>query len=65
MTKRKAKNGGKIAKKVAKYFNKFIKQESKRFSIKAVYTETNGFDINPDKWFFDLFAFDFYGGHED
>jgi len=52
-------------KKVAQYFKKFIKQENRRFPIKAIYTETNGFDINPDRWFFDLFAFDSYGGHED
>lgn len=25
------------------------------FKIEAVNTETNGFDINPDLWFFDLF----------
>lgn len=52
-------------KKIAAYFKQFIRQESKRFSIKAIYTETNGFDINPDRWFFGLCAFDCYGGHED
>ena len=50
--------------KVAKYFKKFINREKKRIQLKAVYTETNGFCINPDRWFFDLFAYESYGGHE-
>ena len=25
----------------------------------------NGFDINPDRWFFDVFAYTEYGGHDD
>jgi hypothetical protein len=50
---------------VAKYIQKFLVQESKRCEIKAVYAETNGFDINPTEWFFELFAYGTYGGHGD
>jgi hypothetical protein len=50
---------------VVEYFEKFIEQESGRYEIKAIYTETNGFYINPDRWFFELFAYETYGGHED
>jgi hypothetical protein len=50
---------------VAEYFDQFIIKENARFEIKAIYTETNGFYINPDLWFFDLFAYDKYGGHDD
>ena len=50
---------------IARYFEEFISNESKRIPIKAVYTETNGFDINPDRWFFDVFAYKTYGGHDD
>lgn len=37
--------------------NKFIGACSKRFRIKAVYLEMNGFDINPDCWYFDFFGY--------
>lgn len=50
---------------VAKQFDAFFSRERDRFSIAAAYTETNGFDINPDCWYFDLFAYDTYGGTDD
>ncbi len=50
---------------IAQYFERFIAKESKRFSIRALYTETNGFDINPNRWFFNVFAYQEYGGHDD
>jgi hypothetical protein len=50
---------------IAEHFDGFFRQEADRFEIGAVYTEMNGFDINPDRWFFDVFAFTEYGGHED
>jgi len=50
---------------VAKHFDNFIATQSQEFDLKAIYTETNGFDINPDRWFFDVFGYDRYGGHED
>ena len=30
---------------------------SKRFTVKAIYLEMNGFEINPDRWYFDLFGY--------
>lgn len=48
---------------VAAHFDRFIRAQP--FKVAAVYTETNGFDINPDCWYFSLFAYRAYGGHED
>ena len=50
---------------VAEHFDRFLHVQKSRFKLGAVYTETNGFDINPDRWYFDLFAYHEYGGHED
>jgi hypothetical protein len=50
---------------IAAHFDGFFRQESARFKIGAAYTEMNGFDINPDRWFFDVFALTEYGGHDD
>lgn len=50
---------------VANHFDAFIAENEKLFEIKAIYTETNGFDINPWEWYFDLFAYKAYGGHQD
>jgi hypothetical protein len=50
---------------VAKQFDAFFRRERERFSIAAAYTETNGFDINPDRWYFDFFAYGTYGGADD
>ncbi len=33
--------------------------------LKAIYSEMNGFTINYDRWFIDLFAYSFYNGLED
>jgi hypothetical protein len=41
----------------AQHFDHFYRTESKRRAVKAVYTEMNGFDINPDRWYCDLFAY--------
>jgi len=38
-------------------FDDFYRAESERFAVQAVYTEMNGFDINPDRWYCDLFAY--------
>jgi len=43
---------------VAKYFEDFIINENSNVSLKAIYAETNGFDINPDEWFFSLYGYD-------
>jgi hypothetical protein len=50
---------------VAKQFDAFFRRERDRFSVAAAYTETNGFDINPGRWYFDFFAYDTYGGTDD
>jgi hypothetical protein len=50
---------------IAAYFDGFFREEAGRFKIGAAYTEMNGFNINPDRWFFDVFAFREYGGHDD
>ena len=34
---------------IAAHFDRFFGNESARFDVKAVYTEMNGFDINPDR----------------
>jgi hypothetical protein len=47
---------------VAAYFDQFFIKESKRLEIGAAYTETNGFTINPNRWYFSPFAFRDYGG---
>ena len=50
---------------VAAHFDAFFQQESTQYSIAAAYTEMNGFDINPDRWYFDVFAYQSYGGQDD
>ncbi|HVK57438.1 MAG TPA: hypothetical protein VM735_01555, partial [Candidatus Kapabacteria bacterium] len=50
---------------VAAHFDAFFEKEASRFPIKASYTEINGFDINTDLWYFDVFAYSSYGGLED
>jgi len=48
----------------AKYFDDFIAVAKRDQPVRAVYTEMNGFTINPQLWFCDGFAFDFNGGTE-
>lgn len=49
----------------AHYFDRFFDLESKRFRIGAAYTEMNGFDINPHRWFCNPFAYSTDGGREE
>jgi len=49
----------------ARYFDAFFRAESRRFQIKAIYTEMNGFDINTNLWFCSPFAYETDGGVED
>jgi hypothetical protein len=49
----------------AQHFDEFFAAEASRFSLAAAYTEMNGFDINPDRWFCDLFAYSKDGGTDD
>jgi hypothetical protein len=50
---------------VAAYVAEFLGTECALIRAAAVYTETNAFMINPDQWFFGLFAYESYGGHDD
>lgn len=46
----------------AEYFDRFYERGSGDYGLGAVYTEMNGFVINPDLWFCDAFGFDAHGG---
>lgn len=37
--------------------NKFIQRCEQKFPAKAIYLEMNAFDINYDRWYFDLFGY--------
>jgi len=50
---------------VANHIDGFLFKARDSIDVHALYAEANGFDINPDLWFFSLFAFDSYGGHRD
>lgn len=50
---------------VSAHFGHFFERESARFKIAAAYTELNDFNINPNRWYCDTFAFDFDGGNQD
>jgi hypothetical protein len=47
------------------YIDTFIAKASKEVEVKALYAEMNGFAINYDLWFVELFAFDKNEGLED
>jgi hypothetical protein len=51
--------------KAAAHFDRFFQRESKRLELRAAYTEMNGFDINPDRWYCYQFAYSSNGGHND
>jgi hypothetical protein len=46
----------------ARHFDRFYRGESRQRVVKAAYTEMNGFDVNPDRWYCDLFAYSVDGG---
>jgi len=48
-------------KEVAANFDEFIEREQMRYKVASVYTEMNGFNINPDRWYFDMFAYEIFG----
>lgn len=48
--------------KLVDYFTDFHKKVNSNLDIKAIYGEMNGFTINCDLWFLDLFAYDKVGG---
>lgn len=45
--------------------NDFIDACGNEFDIKAVYLEMNGFDINPNRWYFDFFGYTVYEADPD
>jgi len=45
--------------------NRFIEANEKKYEVKAVYLEMNGFDINHERWYFDLFAYSSYSSNFD
>lgn len=47
------------------YISDFYEKVENNLNIKAIYAEMNGFTINYDLWFLDLFAYDHLGGIED
>ena len=49
----------------AEHFDLFFRSEARRIKVGAAYTEMNGFDVNPGRWYCDLFAYTSYGGHDD
>jgi hypothetical protein len=42
---------------IVRHFNEFVVEELRDANPAVIYTETNGFRINPDEWYFDWFAF--------
>ena len=52
-------------KQVADDLAAFIENESQHMTIRAIYTETNGFAWNTDLWFFNWFAYSLPVGHPD
>lgn len=49
----------------SQHFDEFYRIELERIPVRAVYTEMNGFDINPNLWYCDLFAYTADGGLDD
>lgn len=37
--------------------NSFVSDSDQQFDTHAIYLEMNGFDINPDRWYFDFFGY--------
>ncbi len=51
--------------KLVDFFSDFYDTVNDNLDIKAIYAEMNGFKINCNLWFLDLFAFDKVGGIDD
>ncbi|MHA6728361.1 hypothetical protein ACX3PU_09905 [Chryseobacterium sp. A301] len=50
---------------IVEYISTFYTNHKSDFNIKAIYSEMNGFTINYDLWFIDLFAYTEIGTLED
>ena len=49
----------------AKWLARFFQKSNAAITVRALYCEMNRFEINPDKWYVDGFAYDFWGDPED
>lgn len=49
---------------IANHFETFFQKVPAEIELKAIYAEMNGFYINPDRWYFELFGYKSYGGHD-
>ena len=49
----------------ADYLDRFWSHEISRGPVATIYAEMNRFEINCDRWFFDVFAYSQHGGHDD
>ena len=54
-----------LCEEVANHVTEIFELAKKSLDIKAMYLEMNGFVINPDMWYFAVFAFSFCGNPED
>jgi hypothetical protein len=48
---------------VGDHLNRCFRREACRYPVGAAYIEMNGFDINTDRWYGDVFVYQSYGGH--
>jgi hypothetical protein len=49
----------------AKWLAKFFKSAQKSHTVRSLYCEMNRFEINPDRWYIDGFAYEFIGDTSD
>jgi hypothetical protein len=49
----------------SRWLGGFCRTTAKALSIRALYCEMNLFEINPDEWYVDAFAYDFFGEPRD
>lgn len=54
-----------LAENLVNYISTFYNNQKNTFNVKAIYSEMNGFTINYDLWFIDLFAYTEVGTLED
>jgi hypothetical protein len=47
---------------LAAHFDDCFSRQPRQLRIGAAYTEMNGFDINADRWYGDIFLYPSYGG---
>lgn len=49
----------------SRWFAGFYQTAAKALPVRALYCEMNRFEINPDEWYLDAFAYGFFGDPED